>query len=305
MKRILVSICLLAAAVTANAQQDGMYSNHLFSMQEFNPAYVGIRGVMSGTIMHRSQWLGLEGAPNSEFIAVNSPLPFYKLSGGFSLSSDRIGPLSTTSLALDAARDLRISEKSFLRYGIKFSGIFSNANFAELNLTDGNDALFASNMKSKLAANVGFGALYFYDKFYVGISSPRMANRKYKASNQSDMIVLQTQRQICFNGGAILPISKDILLRPTFLTRITTGAPVSLDLSTTAVYKDRFWLGLMGRFGDALGISVGGNVIDALQVGYAFDASIGGVSGYTSHEIVVRYDMPRDNQKLVSTLRYF
>jgi type IX secretion system PorP/SprF family membrane protein len=301
MKRILISICLLTWTVIANAQQDGVYSNHLFSMQEYNPAYVGIRGVMSGTIMHRSQWVGLDGAPNSEFIAINSPLPFYKLSGGFSLSSDRIGPL----FALDAARDLRISEKSFLRYGIKFSGIFTNANFADLNLNDGNDALFAANTRGKLAANVGFGALYFYDKYYVGISSPRMANPKYKSSDQAGIILMQTQRQICVNGGAIIPVSRDILLRPTFLTRITAGAPVSFDLATTAVYKDRFWVGLLGRFGDAFGVSVGGNVTDAIQVGYAFDASVGGVSGYTSHEIVVRYDMPRDKQKLVQNLKYF
>ncbi|MFM7902584.1 MAG: PorP/SprF family type IX secretion system membrane protein, partial [Bacteroidota bacterium] len=149
MKRIIVSICLLTSTVFALAQQDGLYSNQLFSMQEFNPAYAGARGVLSGTILHRSQWLGLDGAPNSEFIAVNSPLPFYNISGGFSLSSDRIGPLSTTSLGLDAAHQLRFSEKSFIRYGLKLSGLFSNANFGELNLNESNDALFAGNMRSK------------------------------------------------------------------------------------------------------------------------------------------------------------
>ncbi|MFM7104613.1 MAG: type IX secretion system membrane protein PorP/SprF, partial [Flavobacteriales bacterium] len=288
-----------------HAQQDGLYSNQLFSMQEFNPAYVGSRGVMSGTIMHRSQWLGLEGAPNSEFIAVNAPLPFYNMSGGFSFSSDRIGPLSTTSLGLDAAHQLRFSEKSFIRYGVKLSGMFSNANFGELNLNEGNDALFAGNVRSKMAVNVGFGAIYFYDKYYLGVSSPRMINSKYKASSDNGMNIMNTQRQICLNAGASIQITPEILLRPTMMARITSGAPVSMDLATTAVYKDLFWFGLLGRYGDAFGVSLGGNVTDEIQLGYAFDASVGGLSGYTSHEIVFRYDMIKNNEKLASHLRYF
>jgi len=305
MKKIFVSICLLISVVLLRAQQDGLYSNQLFSLQEFNPAYAGARGVLSGTILHRSQWIGLDGAPNSEFIAANSPLPFYDMSGGFSLSSDRIGPLSNTVLGLDAAHQLRFSEKSFLRYGLKLSGLFSNANFGTLNLNEGNDALFAGNMRSKMAVNIGFGAIFTYDKYYVGISSPRMANTKYKASNGSGMNILSTQRQVCFNAGASVQITPDILLRPTVLARITSGAPASIDLATTAVYKDLFWFGLLGRFGDAFGISVGGNVTDEIQLGYAFDASIGGLSGYTSHEIVFRYDMIKNGQKLSSNLRYF
>ena len=305
MKKIIVSICLFVSAGCVMAQQDGLYSNQLFSMQEFNPAYAGARGVLSGTILHRSQWLGLEGAPNSEFIAFNSPLPFYNMSGGFSLSSDRIGPLATTTLGLDAAHQLRFSEKSYVRYGIKLSGIFSNANFGELSLNEGNDALFGGNVRSKMAMNVGFGAIYTFDKYYVGIASPRMVNTKYKTSAGSGMNLLSTQRQLCINGGAAIQVTSDILLRPTMLARITSGAPLSIDITTTAVYKDLFWFGLMGRFGDAFGLSLGGNVTDEVQLGYAFDASIGGLSGYTSHEIVFRYDMIKNGQKLASNLRYF
>lgn len=305
MKKIIVSICLLFSASFLRAQQDGLFSNQLFSQQEYNPAYAGARGVLSGTIMHRSQWLGLDGAPNSEFIAVNSPLPFNNMGGGFSLSSDRIGPLSTTTLGIDASHQLRFSEKSFLRYGLKLSGMFSNANFGELSLNENNDALFAGNMRSKMSVNIGFGGIFTYDKYYVGLSSPRMANTKYKSSNGSGMNILSTQRQVCLNAGAAIQLTSDILLRPTLLSRITSGAPVSIDLAATAVYKDLFWLGLLGRYGDAFGVSVGGNVTDEIQIGYAFDASIGGLSGYTSHEIVFRYDMIKNGQKLTSNLRYF
>jgi len=304
MKSFVISIGLLITVSIVRGQQDGVFSNQLFSMQEFNPAYAGVRGVLSGTIMHRSQWVGMDGAPNSQFIAVNSPMPFYDMSGGFSISSDRIGPLSNTSLALDAGHLLRFSESSFLRYGVKLSGLFSNANFGELNLNDADDALFAANMRGKMAVNVGFGALFNYDDYYVGISSPRMANRKFNATNQPGMSILQTQRQICVNGGAYFEITPEIMLRPALLMRITSGAPVSMDLTATAVYKEIFWLGLLGRLGDALGVSVGGNLTDQIQLGYAFDASIGGVNGYTSHEVVLRYDMIKNGQKVSSRLRY-
>jgi len=80
MKSFVISIGLLITVSIVRGQQDGVFSNQLFSMQEFNPAYAGVRGVLSGTIMHRSQWVGMDGAPNSQFIAVNSPMPFYDMS---------------------------------------------------------------------------------------------------------------------------------------------------------------------------------------------------------------------------------
>ncbi|MBL0686179.1 type IX secretion system membrane protein PorP/SprF, partial [Aquimarina mytili] len=45
------------------AQQDAQYTQYMYNTISVNPAYAGSRGVMSIMGLHRSQWVGLDGAP--------------------------------------------------------------------------------------------------------------------------------------------------------------------------------------------------------------------------------------------------
>ncbi len=303
-KKIILLLIPTLLSLAMSAQQTGLYSNYMFSMQEFNPAYAGSRGVLSAVALHRSQWTGFDGAPSSEYIAVSSPTPFYNLCGGFSIASDRIGPLTSNSLSLDVAHSLKLSEKVNLRYGVKLNGQFNNARFGDLNVIETTDAAFTSNLKSKMAGNIGFGTLVEFGNYYVGISSPRMVNRTYKAKDNA-VSVIESKNQVLMNAGGYIAINKDFALRPAAIMRLTHGAPVQFDINATCIYKNLFWLGLLGRTGDAFGVQIGGNVKEMFQVGYAIDLSVGGVNGYTSHEVVLRYDLIKGDKKLDGLHRYF
>ena len=45
------------------AQQDAQYTQYMYNTVSVNPAYAGSRGHMSIAALYRSQWVGLDGAP--------------------------------------------------------------------------------------------------------------------------------------------------------------------------------------------------------------------------------------------------
>ena len=65
---------LALGSLTANAQQDSQYTQYMYNTNTINPAYAGSRGALSIYGMHREQWVGLNGAPKTNVISVNTPI---------------------------------------------------------------------------------------------------------------------------------------------------------------------------------------------------------------------------------------
>jgi type IX secretion system PorP/SprF family membrane protein len=64
---------LFFLSLQAVAQQDPQFNQYFFNPLGVNPAYAGSRGTLSAIAIHRSQWVGFDGAPSSESFAIHSP----------------------------------------------------------------------------------------------------------------------------------------------------------------------------------------------------------------------------------------
>jgi len=69
-----------------------------------NPAYAGSRDVLSGTLMHRSQWIGFEGAPVSQILAIHSPLKNDKIGLGLMIDNFSIPSVQYNSFYFQCLR---------------------------------------------------------------------------------------------------------------------------------------------------------------------------------------------------------
>jgi type IX secretion system PorP/SprF family membrane protein len=78
-------------AVVGFAQQDAQFTQYMYNTININPAYAGSRGALSIFALHRTQWVGLDGAPVTNAVSINTPLN-NKLGLGVSIINDRIGP---------------------------------------------------------------------------------------------------------------------------------------------------------------------------------------------------------------------
>ncbi|SNS42683.1 PorP/SprF family type IX secretion system membrane protein, partial [Dokdonia pacifica] len=91
---VFVSSFLLAllSVCQVNAQQDPQYSQYIYNTVAINPAYAGNRGVTSIVGLHRSQWVGLDGAPRTQSLSIHSPISESKVGLGLSIVNDALGP---------------------------------------------------------------------------------------------------------------------------------------------------------------------------------------------------------------------
>ena len=263
---------------------------------------------MSFVALHRSQWAGFDGAPTTQSFGMNSPILNGKLGVGLNYNGDRIGPIRSSLISLAGAYIARLNENTTMSLGINGGFQSVNANLSDLNLYEVNDASFLGNAASKLTPNFGAGVFLQNQKWYLGLSSPRILETKFLSAENNGLELLQSKRHYYMTAGSILPLNKQIQFKPSVLLKTVPGAPVQIDVTAMFVFNDKFWTALSSRSGDALGALVGFNFNENLQVGYAYDWSYAfgqhaGRSG--SHEVVLRYELTYKQVAKIKSPRYF
>lgn len=297
---------MIFASLGVFAQQDAMFTHYMDNTLAINPAYAGSRDALTVTGLHRSQWIGFEGAPITQTLTLHSPV-FTKNTGlGFSVLNDKIGPLNQTSFNIDFSYRIKF-EHSYLAFGLKSGINLMKIGLESLDLKDATDPAFALDYQSDLMPNFGGGIYYYTDKFYVGISVPGILQNNL-FSNSVDQDMLSAVRHYFFIAGTYFNLSEDIKLKPTTFVKVTPAAPIEVDLTGTFIFYDKFLAGLMYRTGDAAGALLGFYLTPQLSLGYSFDWSLVNKTGaYNggSHEIMIRYDFFFLEQKKIRSPRYF
>jgi type IX secretion system PorP/SprF family membrane protein len=288
------------------AQQDAMFTHYMNNTLAVNPAYAGSRDALTVTALHRSQWVGVAGAPMTQTITAHTPFKRDNIGIGLSVMNDRLGPINNTSLYFDFAYRLKLDEKSTLSMGLKAGLNFLNAKLNQLNLDEQNDQSF-QNAGASVAPNFGFGLYYSRDRFFAGISTPRLLQNNLKPGAQPT-IALREKRHYFMIAGYQFKINEHLEMKPATLIKLTAGAPVQMDLTASFIWKNFLHLGAMFRTGDALGVLAGYNISDQLLISYSFDWSYGlQTARYNggSHEIMLRYDFIIIAPQKIRSPRYF
>ena len=308
MKKIFLFPILFLLALMSMAQQEALYTHYMFNTLEMNPAYAGSRGCMSFVALNRSQWAGFDGAPTTQSFGVNTPIFAGRMGIGINYNGDRIGPIRSSLFSLSGSYITKLNDNTTLAFGLNGGFQSVNANLSDLNLYEVNDASFLGNAASKLTPNFGAGIFVQNQKWYLGISSPRILETRFLASQDNELELLESKRHYYVMTGAILPLNKMIQFKPSILIKTVPGAPIQLDATAMFVFYDKFWSGVSSRSGDALGAMLGFNFNDNLQVGYAYDWSyaLGQHTGRSgSHEVVLRYELTYKQVAKIKSPRYF
>lgn len=322
MKKIIIIVCSLCVAV-AHAQQDPIYTQYMFNTLAINPAYAGSRDVLSATMLYRHQWL-IQGAPRTLTFSADMPVANEKVGLGLVVSNDNIGVFNTIAVSGNFAYRIRF-EKTTLAFGVLAGFSQINANLPETKIE--NDVAFAS-AQNHFVPNVGAGVYWSSDKFYVGVSLPKLLNTSlYETLPQlsataADGFRARQFRHAFITGGYVFDLSEHVKLKPSTLIRFVSGAPAQLDLNCNVYLYDKFGIGLSARsaaqigFGKSvLGLFNSPSILlewqatEQFKIGYAFDYNTGiqnfnGLSNVMSHEIMVRYEMGFNKAKVL-TPRYF
>jgi len=285
------------------AQQEAQYSQYMYNTISVNPAYAGSRNVLSVLALHRSQWVGFDGAPTTSTFSINTPIPETNLGFGISAVSDRIGPTEQSTFSGDVSYTIRLSEKTNLSFGVKGTASFFSFDQYKVTPYQANDPKWNS-LSSKMSPNFGLGTYLHSDLYYLGVSIPNIMESNYY--NDNDITINSQRMNYYLIGGYIFNVSNWIKFKPAVVSKIVSGAPIQLDLSGNFMFMDKLVLGTAYRWDAAVSGLAGFQVNDALFIGYSYDFDTTSLSRYNygSHEVFIRYEFIFKKDKLVSP-RFF
>jgi type IX secretion system PorP/SprF family membrane protein len=321
MKQFLVIAILLLSTRALYAQQDAQQSQYMFNGIYINPAYAGYKENLNFHSYFRSQWTGIEGAPKSMSLAVDAIANNGNVGLALQISNDRLGAQTNLSAYASYAYRLRMNNEgtSRLAFGLGIGAMQLGINGALLNPNDPEPNL-VTGMQSTIVPDGRIGVFYSDDKYYAGLSADNLISQFINVRNRG--YIAQPKPHYYLTGGALFPLSEDVLIKPSILLKDDAGGPTSLDLNAFIMFGQRFWVGGSYRTGVKLyqksylqtDLSNLNSFVAAmelfplenLRVGYAYDVSIGPLKGYSggSHEISIGFYIKTQKTRML-TPRYF
>ena len=303
MRTKILIFALMLTGLVSTAQQDAQYTHYMYNTININPAYAGSRGALSIFGLHRTQWVGLDGAPVTNSASVNFPIENSNLGVGMSFVNDRIGPTSENLISVDVSYTIKTSETYKLSFGIKGSANLFDLDVNKLNPETQNDPLL-QNFSNKFSPNFGAGVYLHSDKLYLGLSVPNFFETNRYSDNE---IAINKERMNYYIiGGYVFDLSSNLKFKPAFLSKIIEGAPLQLDVSGNFLLFDKLVLGAAWRWDAAVSFMAGFQITDGLYIGYGYDLETTKLRNYNSgsHEVFLRFELFKKRERVVSP-RFF
>ena len=291
-QHILIGILMLGST-QVQAQQDPQYTNYMYNTVNINPAYAGSRGSMSIFGLHRTQWVGLEGAPTTNSFSVNTPLKNSKLGLGVGYVNDRLGVIDENTISLDVSYTIDLNKKnSKLSFGVKGSMNLLNVSYSRLNKFNPNDPLILTDISNEASPNIGAGVYWHNEKSYLGLSVPNFLEND-RFDNGTVYSSMNQRMHYYLMGGHVFEINPMLKFKPAFLLKAVSGAPLQADVTANFLIHDKLTLGAAYRWDAAWSALAGFQVTDGLMLGYSYDAETTKLGRYNngSHELFVRFEL--------------
>ncbi|WP_431127881.1 PorP/SprF family type IX secretion system membrane protein [Flagellimonas flava] len=313
-KHFLIPFLLIGITIQSLvAQQDAQYTQYMFNTLTVNPAYAGSRGQLSFAGLYRSQWIGLDGAPETFSLNLHSPIRNSRLGYGVSIVNDNIGDGvvqetyfdAVLSYTIDVALDAKLS------FGLKAGGNMLSLDFNGLRNFD-QEVVQQDNIDNQFNPNFGLGIYYHTDKFYFGVSAPNILETEYFDNNANDansVNFLSTERiNFYLITGYVFDLNADLQFKPALLTKAVGGAPLQVDISANFLYADKFYFGGAYRLDAAVSALAGFQITDQIMLGLAYDRETTELGGTQfndgSFEVFLRLELLKAFQRTVSP-RFF
>ena len=273
-------------------QQDPQITQNMFDKFLYNPGVVGSQPSVNVGLLHRSQWVGVPGAPTTQNLTVESRIE--ALNGGIGLNvvNDALGPLSTKTATLSYAYQLRLNENNQLGFGFSFG--MMQIGFEEEWITpDGQiDSSLPPTGTSATVPDIGLGLYFTSENYYLGLSITHLVPFE---ANFDGVATFNPARHYYIAAGYDYDIDEQFSVRPSYYMK-TDGVIFQMDFNVNAFYQQKHWVGFSYRIEDAIAFLVGAELTNNLTLGYAYDFVTSKLASETTggHEVMLRYSFDLD-----------
>jgi type IX secretion system PorP/SprF family membrane protein len=269
-----------------------------------NPAYAGSTSSLEAVLIHRSQWIGISGAPQTQSFTIHSPIANDKMGIGFSVYNDKLGPSDELRAEGNFSYTIAFANEKKLAFGLKFGAKMFNVDWTKGRYYDPMDALLNTNINNEVKPSVGTGLYYYSDKWYVGAAIPNFIRGNYYDDVQESVLVDRLHYYLI--GGYVFDFSDNIKFKPSFLFKAVSGAPVYYNVSANFLFSEKVTVGAAYQKDDSVSLLTGFQINTNFYIGYSYDYTTTDLNKYNdgSHEFILRYSFQKKSRQIKSP-RFF
>jgi type IX secretion system PorP/SprF family membrane protein len=290
-KIFLATLLVLIAYIDVIAQQNPHYTQYMYNMNVINPAYAGSKESISFGALYRKQWVNIEDAPTSFTFSGHAPTG-NNVGLGLSFISDKIGPVTEQNVYGDFSYTLKLNDTHRLALGLKAGVSFHKVGLRDIqsSLPDPSEGIFGEDINDA-SLNLGAGAFYYTDKYYVAFSIPNMmqsAHLDYNGREYGSDV-----SHYFLTAGYVFDINYELKFKPSLMLKSAFNVSPSLDVNANFLYMEKIEVGASYRLEDSFGAMVNFAITPELRIGYAYDHIISDlkVTSRSSHEFIILYDL--------------
>ncbi|BFP40074.1 type IX secretion system membrane protein PorP/SprF [Flavobacteriaceae bacterium GF1] len=275
------------------AQQEPQYTQYMYNIGSFNPAYVGSVESAEFSGLYRAQWVDIPGAPRNIRFGANIPFSNEKMGLGFNVVSDVLGPSTQTFIDVAYSYQIKMSDDSWLSFGIDAGGSILDLDFSKGNFQNPGEPLIGGENFNQFYPTIGAGLFMYGEQWYAGLSIPNFLTLGiYEAELES---VVDNDLQYNIIGGYIFDISDRTKFKPAVLLNYLPGIPVNFNLSANFLFLDALTLGANYRINNSISGVAGLQVSNSIFFGYSYDYNTNGLGEFAgaSHEAIVKFYLGR------------
>jgi type IX secretion system PorP/SprF family membrane protein len=249
-----------------------------------NPATLGAAAGHRVTLGVARQWAGF-ASPVAELMQYQ--LPVTPAAGvGAWLYHDVFGAQRNTQVGAAYAHALRFGSRGTLAFGLSLALLVRSER--RVQGYDPADDLLRAPEPGYTAYNAGFGAAFFTDTYYVGLSIPQWL------ANTPENDLRPEALQLYLTAGYRFRVSEAVTLTPAALVMRAQHTAFGYEATLTAAYAGRFELGAGWASHARLQFDVGVAATKWLALRYQYAQHLGAdYHQATDHLIVARIHWPR------------
>lgn len=270
-------------------QREPQYTQYMYNIGSFNPAYIGSVDKMDLSLLYRSQWIDIPGAPRTLRFGINLPLQNEKHALGLNVVSDELGPSKQTYVDIGYSFHIKLSEATRLGFGLDAGGSFLNVDFSKGTFENPGEPILDTQVVENFYATIGAGLFLYGESWYLGTSVPNfLTDDLYNAEVAT---VVEDKLQTNFIGGVVFDLSERLKFKPAFLINLISGAPATANVSANFLYNEAFTAGVSYRADNAISGLAGFQISNTVFIGYSYDYATTSLADYSngSHEVILKF----------------
>lgn len=287
---IILGVFFVSNAVFS--QKEPQYTQYMYNIGSFNPAYVGTVETPEIAALYRAQWIDIPGAPRTIRIGTNLPLSNETMGLGLNVVNDQVGPVTQTYADLSYSYQVNLSDETKLSFGMDAGGSFLNVDFSKGTFENPGEPLNQEQV-TRFYPTIGAGLFMYSDQWYLGASVPNFLTEGIY--NDDVASIVEDKLQFNFIGGYIFDLSDRLKFKPAFLVNTLSGAPVNINISTNFLINDVLTVGASYRVENAFSGLAGFQISNSTFIGYAYDYNTNPLGEFNSgsHEVILKFYLGR------------